>query len=275
MIFPQVRLEKVQQGWTRALHRFLPFVCAPLVVAVALSSCTYMPTPWEVPDSLILTETRERLVLTPKEGTPLTTGLMFYQGGLVDPHAYLPALAGIAEAGVAVVIPKVMGNLAAFDQDIGLRQLDAVPGVEQWVLAGHSLGSAMAAYSVHDHPETYVGLMLLAGVTTEDKPLTDWEGPVLCITASRDGVLRNEVDAEERTLLPPGFDINAQNEGYPLELPAAYTAYRVIEGGNHAQFGAYGAQEGDLKATISEEEQHRQLTDAFLTFMEQNQWYPQ
>lgn len=252
----------------------LSLIC-PLVSGCLFSACTYMPTPWDVPDSLTLTETRERLVLVPKDGSPLSTGLMFYQGGLVDPHAYLPALAGIAEAGVAVVIPKVIGNLAAFDQDIGLRHLDAVPGVEQWVLSGHSLGSAMAAYSVHDHPDVYVGLMLMAGVTTEDAPLDTWERPVLCITASRDGVLRDQVDAEERALLPPGFDLNPQNEGYPDEIPSGYTAYRIIEGGNHAQFGSYGAQDGDNEPTISEEEQHRQITEAFLTFLEKNQWYPQ
>ena len=37
------------------------------------------------------------------------------------------------------------------------------------------------------------------------------------------------------------------------------TAVRqVIEGGNHAQFGNYGAQDGDGRATISAEDQQRQ-----------------
>ena len=37
-------------------------------------------------------------------------------------------------------------------------------------------------------------------------------------------------------------------------MPNSYTEV-VIEGGNHAQFGRYGKQNGDRNATISEEEQ--------------------
>lgn len=252
----------------------IPHAAASLSLACILlqSGCTYMPTPWEVPDTLVLTENRERLILTAKSGLSTQTGLMFYQGGLVDAHAYLPALAELAEAGVAVVIPKVPGNLVAFDADAGLRQQDAVPGVTQWILGGHSLGSAMAGFSVYDHPDAYVGLLMLTGMNTAETPLTDWDHPVLCITASRDGVLRAAVSPEERLLLPPGVDIDAQNEGYPTERAGGYTVYRVIEGGNHSQFGSYGAQAGDLTATISEAEQHHQLTEAVLTFMEKNQW---
>ena len=36
-----------------------------------------------------------------------------------------------------------------------------------------------------------------------------------------------------------------------------------MEGGNHAQFGNYGEQKGDGKATISAEEQQRQTVKLF------------
>jgi hypothetical protein len=39
---------------------------------------------------------------------------------------------------------------------------------------------------------------------------------------------------------------------------------RVIDGGNHAQFGVYGSQRGDGGAAITAEEQHAQLV-AFVT----------
>lgn len=38
----------------------------------------------------------------------------------------------------------------------------------------------------------------------------------------------------------------------------------VIEGGNHAGFGSYGAQAGDGEATISQEKQWRQTADEIL-----------
>lgn len=242
------------------------------LVLLSASACSYMPSPWVVPETLSLTETRDRLILTRRAGPLASTGLIFYQGGLVDPHAYLPSLAGIADVGVPIVIPKVVGNLVAFDQDVALRLQDAVPGVTQWLIGGHSLGSAISAFSVHDHPDAYVGLLLLTGLPTEEKSLAEWDGPVLCITGSRDGVLREGVSPEERLLLPPGVDLDADNQGYPADLSGGYTVYRVIEGANHAQFGSYGPQAGDQEATLSEEAQHQALVDAVLTFMEQNQW---
>lgn len=40
----------------------------------------------------------------------------------------------------------------------------------------------------------------------------------------------------------------------------------VIEGGNHAQFGDYGAQSGDNEATITAEEQVSQTAEAVGAF---------
>ena len=42
-----------------------------------------------------------------------------------------------------------------------------------------------------------------------------------------------------------------------------------IEGGNHAQFGNYGPQKGDLPATISAEEQQTQTVEAISNFIAQ------
>ena len=44
-----------------------------------------------------------------------------------------------------------------------------------------------------------------------------------------------------------------------------------IEGGNHAQFGNYGPQEGDLPATISAEEQQAQTVEAITDFIARRQ----
>ena len=41
-----------------------------------------------------------------------------------------------------------------------------------------------------------------------------------------------------------------------------------IEGGNHAQFGNYGPQKGDLPATISTEEQQAQTVAAIEAFLQ-------
>ena len=41
-----------------------------------------------------------------------------------------------------------------------------------------------------------------------------------------------------------------------------------IEGGNHAQFGNYGPQKGDLPATISAQDQQAQTVEAIANFLE-------
>ncbi|MCB0236048.1 MAG: hypothetical protein KDG58_17825, partial [Anaerolineae bacterium] len=46
-------------------------------------------------------------------------------------------------------------------------------------------------------------------------------------------------------------------------LPAG-ASLKVIDGGNHAQFGNYGPQKGDGIATISRDEQQRLTADAIL-----------
>jgi hypothetical protein len=47
------------------------------------------------------------------------------------------------------------------------------------------------------------------------------------------------------------------------------TKYIVIEGGNHPQFGYYGPQKGDGKASISLLEQQKITVDEILALIEQ------
>ena len=46
------------------------------------------------------------------------------------------------------------------------------------------------------------------------------------------------------------------------KLLPADTKYVAIEGGNHAQFGWYGSQDGDNTATISREAEQDQVVEA-------------
>ena len=48
------------------------------------------------------------------------------------------------------------------------------------------------------------------------------------------------------------------------------TSYIEIIGGNHAQFGMYGEQSGDLEATISVLEQQNKMIEATLEFLNNN-----
>jgi hypothetical protein len=60
-------------------------------------------------------------------------------------------------------------------------------------------------------------------------------------------------------------DRDNYNEGRSY-LPGN-TVYFSIDGGNHAQFGSYGPQKGDGKATITEEQQQTRTAQAMLDWL--------
>ncbi|MFZ1780692.1 MAG: alpha/beta hydrolase, partial [Enterococcus aquimarinus] len=75
--------------------------------------------------------------------------------------------------------------------------------------------------------------------------------PVLSITGSKDGVLNQEAYESGKQYLP------------------AETTFEVIEGGNHAGFGSYGAQKGDDEATIPNENQQEIISQLVLEWLAQ------
>lgn len=176
-----------------------------------------------------------------------TAGLMFYPGGKVEASAYAPLLGELAEQGITCVLLEMPANLAVLDKNAAEGIAEQIPEVDRWYIGGHSLGGAMAASFVSEHAEEFAGLILLAAYSTED--LTNSEVEVLSIFGSEDGVLNRDAYEENRNHLPDGM----------TEV--------IIDGGNHAQFGEYGPQEGDGEAAISGEEQREVTVDTIIKFI--------
>jgi pimeloyl-ACP methyl ester carboxylesterase len=243
-----------------------------LASGLLLASCSYLPeiAPGSIDPGVTVTESREAVILLP--ATVLsTTGLMFYPGGLVDPHAYLPLLSGIAAAGIPVVLAKAPGNLAVFSPNAGLGLRSAVPGVSGWVVGGHSLGGAMAAWSAHDNPTEWRGVIFLAAWPPDSKSLADWPRPVLSISAELDGLATPADIDTARPLLPaPLTDLASLGTLY--DMSAGGTVLYQIPGGVHAQFGSYGPQAGDGVPSITPEAQRTKTVDFVVEFFTQNGW---
>ena len=127
------------------------------------------------------------------------------------------------------------------------------PQVARWVVGGHSLGGTVAVIQADDADTDptapAVGLLLYASY-----PAGDVRGSlttaVESVSGSRDGLAT-----------PAKIDASRAN------LPADAT-FTVIEGGTHAQFGAYGPQPGDGTATISDGEARTLISSASLRFVE-------
>lgn len=189
------------------------------------------------------------LVFSPAHQEP-NTGLILYPGGRVDPRSYAPAARAIAANGYLVIIVPMPLNLAVFASDAAADVIQAYPAVSSWAVGGHSLGGAMGARFAHSQPDDVLGLVLWAAYPDSSNDLSDRDLAVSSIYGTLDGLATTEKIAASRPLLPPA------------------TEWVAIEGGNHAQFGWYGPQSGDNQATISREEQQRQIVEATLELLE-------
>lgn len=180
-----------------------------------------------------------------------TTGLIIYPGGRVDERAYAPAAHELAAQGYLVVLVPMPLDFAVFAPDRASEVIAAFPEIRYWAIGGHSLGGAMAAQFAHDYPDLIDGLVLWASYPPGGASLADQPLAVASVFGTRDGVAVPEDIESSRPLLPPD------------------TSWVAIEGGNHAQFGWYGAQRGDLQATISRDDQQAQTVAATLALLRQ------
>jgi pimeloyl-ACP methyl ester carboxylesterase len=190
-------------------------------------------------DGVVVT-TGDWLVFRSTEGEP-ATGFVFYPGGRVDPRSYAPAARAIAAQGHLVVILKMPLNLAFFAPQRAASVIEAFPGVAHWAIGGHSLGGAMAARFVHEHPASAEGLVLWAAYPADNNDLAAQDLAVTSIYGTLDGLATIEKINASRPLLP------------------ADTRWVAIEGGNHAQFGWYGPQSGDNATAIGIGVQQQQV----------------
>jgi pimeloyl-ACP methyl ester carboxylesterase len=223
----------------------LVFFCVALLT---LAGCSYLPNPYPNPVGYTVTDHQDYIDLAPTTLKADKPGLMFWPGGLVDPHAYVASLGTFAGRGYHVVIAKVTLNLAITQIGKGYELAQRLGG--NWVAGGHSLGGTTAAWTVYDHKDYFKGLVLLASYPADSTPLTTWAGPVISIHGDKDGLATDpKIDAAVPELPP------AETDKTLTAATPGKTLYFTLAGGNHAQWGDYGLQSGDGTATIAKEAQ--------------------
>ena len=104
-------------------------------------------------DEVIVSEKDGMAVFLPRGGSD--TGLIFYPGGKVEYRAYAPLLYRCAEMGITCVLVEMPGNLAVLDINAADGIQERYTHVNEWYLAGHSLGGAMASSYLASHAEDY------------------------------------------------------------------------------------------------------------------------
>ncbi len=181
-----------------------------------------------------------------------SVGLVFFPGALVNPVAYAPLARAAALAGFPsyiVELPRrgAFGGAedpALWDKVHELLREPTTP--KRWVVAGHSRGGVVASQVASQRPAGFAGLILIGTSHPRDVDLSSLTVPVTKIVGTRDGLASREEVEQNRRLLPPS------------------TRWIWVDGGNHSQFGWYGFQPGDNRATVSAATQQAQMTKAVI-----------
>jgi dienelactone hydrolase len=179
--------------------------------------------------------------------------VVLYPGGLVRPQAYEWLARALAAQGHVTVIPEFSFDLAV----TGIARADELVARygtgKRVVLAGHSLGGAMAAQYAADRVRAGsgvpAGLVLLAAYPASGADLAESGVHVLSVTAEHDGLVNAAALAEAWARLPSD------------------TERVTIAGSVHAFFGRYGPQSGDGTPTVDRATAEAELVTVLAGFL--------
>ncbi len=179
--------------------------------------------------------------------------VVIYPGGLVRPQAYEWLARRLAAAGHLTVIPEFSFDLAVTGVDRADTLIARFGSGRQVVLAGHSLGGAMAAQytaaRIAGGSDAPAGLILMGAYPPSGSDLSGGDLPVLSLLAEHDDVV----------------DAAALEAGWALLPPD--TRRVVVTGAVHAFFGRYGPQAGDGTPTVPRVAAETQISQAVEEFL--------
>jgi hypothetical protein len=176
------------------------------------------------------------IILSPAASSD--SALIFYPGAKVEYVAYLPILEKLTQrSGITCILVKMPFNMAIFNANAADEIVGQFPDIKNWYIGGHSMGGAMASEYASKHQDKVKGLILLGAYIYGDYPAEN----ALTVYGTFNTSVAEQINYTENIV--------------------------VIEGGNHAQFGNYGKQDGDPDATISSEAQQNIAVEAIQEFL--------
>ncbi|MFB7142110.1 alpha/beta hydrolase [Gottfriedia sp. NPDC056225] len=180
------------------------------------------------------------------------TGIILYPGAKVEPEAYSYYAQGLAKDGYTVIIPSVKFNFAIFDVNKADQIMKSYPSIKKWYVGGHSLGGVAAASYAYKNLNKIEGIIFLGAYPSNTNDFSNLNVPMLSLYAENDGLSTMSKISKTKHL---------------LSKDAAM--YEVL-GGNHGQFGMYGKQKGDKKATITAQQQQDKIIEVTMKWLDDN-----
>lgn len=179
------------------------------------------------------------------------TGIILYPGAKVEPEAYSYFAKGLAKDGYTVIIPNIKFNFALLDVNKAEQVIESYPTIKNWYVGGHSLGGVAAASFAYENLNKIDGIIFLGSYPNNSNDFSDLNVPILSLYAENDGLSTISKIEETKHLLSQDT-----------------TMYEVL-GGNHAQFGMYGKQKGDKKATITAKQQQDKIIEVTTKWLDE------
>ena len=189
------------------------------------------------------------LILKPEDGEP-DTALIFYPGAYCDIRGYAQLLTEIAAAGYLVIAVEMPFDFSIFGRDSADAVRAAFPDIRNWVMAGHSMGGAMAGSYSFSHQDELAGLILWDSYSSQS--LGNSSLPVTHIHRALPDGTSSTIFSDKRDTYPKDVD------------------WIPVPGGNHMQFGSFssGSYQEEWDPQISEDAQHRIIIDATIAALD-------
>lgn len=201
-------------------------------------------------DNDVAVDDGDWLVFRPTATGP-KTGIILYPGAHCTIPGYAEILKPIAAAGYLVVGVKMPFEFSIFAPNRADQVRAAFPEIENWIIAGHSMGGAMAGRYADIHQDGLAGLIFLDAYPPQSNSLADSTLPVLHVHRALPDGTPPQKFAEMKYLFP------------------ANSRWVAVPGGNHMNFGSFigGAYVEEWEPQISRESQHRQIVQAILDWL--------
>ena len=180
------------------------------------------------------------------DGAGTDKAMIFYPGARVATEAYAPLMSGLAKEGIDCFLVDMPFHFAIFGRDRAAGIISDY-SYDEYIMAGHSLGGAMAADYTAGHPGDVSALVLLASYPT--KKIDDGI-KFLSILGSNDRIINTE-----------------KYEKYKSNWSEGNSQDYLIFGGNHAGFGNYGDQDGDGEAKIKPKTQWKETISVIKEYL--------
>ena len=137
----------------------------PIDEDVALQLTGEALSDYEDESGIHVENSEDQLILIPDD---VIAGIIFFPGAKVQKESYYPLLQELAEDGCLCVALDFPLNMAILGKNSADGITNDYPQVDEWYLAGHSLGGAVASMYLQDHTEEYDGLILLGSYSAVD-----------------------------------------------------------------------------------------------------------